>query len=421
MSQRELQKYKVIRMAIEGKITVREAAEVLGLSTRQVKRLKQSVRERGAKGVIHGNSQQPSPKRLSQGVRDRVVELAMGRYKGFNDTQMWEKLTEVERLPLSRDTLRVILRKAGIRWTAKRRAPRHRSRRERKPQEGVMLQLDGSPHAWLEDRGPALCLISAIDDATNTIPWASFEEIEDSAGYLGLLREIITRHGIPLSVYTDRHGVFKVTRKEWTREEELAGRQQPTQVARALEELGIELIPAGSPQAKGRVERLFGTLQDRLISELRLANITSRDAANEFLQHTFLPAHNQRFGRQATNAQKAYRTLPRGLNLDTILCFAYESVVNNDNTVRIDNRIIDIPPGPGGRSYAKARVITKQLLDGSWRVYHHDKLIATAPPAQSGAPLRALTNPRPGSKKHLAWVNFHSKPNSQGVTDSFSS
>lgn len=420
MSQRELQRYRVISMAVEGKLAVKDAGEALGLSPRQVKRLKKAVRTRGAKGVTHGNRGRPSPRCLPPSVRDQVVHLAREDYRGFNDTQMWEKLVDVEGLRLSRDTLRVILREEGIRWAAKRRVPRHRSRRERKPQEGMMLQLDGSPHAWLEDRGPALCLLGAVDDATGIVPWASFEEVEDTAGYLRLLREIITRHGIPLSVYTDRHSVFTVTRKAWTVDEELAGRQQPTQVARALEELGIELILAGSPQAKGRVERLFGTLQDRLVSELRLAGISSREDANAFLHTTFLPSHNRRFSVPASNTQKAYRLLPPELKLDTILCLSYVSVVGNDNTVHIGRRIIDIPPGPGSRSYAKARVTTKLLLDGSWHVYHHDTLIATTPPSHEETPVKTINHPRPGSKKHLSWVQLHSKPNSQGVTDSFS-
>jgi len=413
MSQREVQRYKVIGMAIAGRCTVREAAVLLGLSTRQVKRLKRQVREKGVNGVVHGNSGKASPRRLPQDVRDSVTEFARDKYRGLNDTHMWEKLVQLEGLKLCRATLRVILREAKISSPVKRRPPRHRRRRERRPQEGLMLLWDGSPHDWLEGRGPYMCLIAAIDDATSTVAWANFEEVEDSASYLRLLRDIIHHHGIPMSIYADQHGIFKVTRKSWTLEEELAGRRKPTQVARALEELGIELILAKSPQAKGRVERLFNTLQDRLASELRLIRAKSREEANHFPHNTFIEKHNMSFVTKATKPQKAYRKVPRGIDLDRIISFAYESVVGNDNTVRINNRIIDIPPGPKGRSYAKAKVISHQLLDSSWRIYHQDKLIAQAPPTNHGGPLRASKQPRPNSKKYQTWVNLHSKPDHQ--------
>ena len=413
MSQREVQRYKVIGMAIAGRCTVREAAALLGLSTRQVKRLKKKVREKGVRGVVHGNSGKASPGRLPQDVRDSVIEFAREKYRGLNDTHMWEKLVELEGLKLSRATLRVILRAAKISSPVKRRPPRHRRRRERKPQEGLMLLWDGSPHDWLEGRGPYMCMISAIDDATSTISWANFEEVEDSASYLRLLRDVINRHGIPMSIYADQHGIFKVTRRIWTLEEELAGRQKPTQVARALEELGIELILARSPQAKGRVERLFNTLQDRLVSELRLIKARTREEANHFLHNTFIHKHNTSFLTKAAQPQKAYRKVPRGIDLDRIISFAYESIVGNDNTVRINNLVIDIPPGPKGRSYAKAKVITHQLLDGSWKIYHQDRLIAQAPPSNIEEPLKAIKHSRANSKQYQTWVNLHSKPDHQ--------
>jgi transposase len=295
MSQKEIQKYTAISQCLQGQCTTQEAARIMGLSLRQAYRLKQKVRQKGVKGLMHGNRGRTSPRRLSDELRDQILSLARGKYRGFNDTHMGEKLAAVEGLCLSRATLRTLLREARIPSPCKHRPARHRSRRERRPQEGFMLLLDGSPHDWLEGRGPSMCLVAAIDDATNRVPWAHFEEVEDAASYLRLLREVIRRQGIPLSVYTDCHSIFTVTRKSWTLEEELAGRQQPTQVARALEELGIRLILAHSPQAKGRIERLFRTLQDRLLSELRLGGAKSRQDANAFLHDYFLPTYNERF------------------------------------------------------------------------------------------------------------------------------
>jgi len=408
MSQKQLQRYQAVSMAIEGRCTVAEAARALGVSPRQIKRLKRAVRERGARGVVHGNSQRASPRQTKERVRQRVIRLARGKYKGFNDTHLCEMLEEVEGLSLGRETLRRILRHEGLTSPKRHRAPRHRSRRPRRPQQGLLLQLDGSYHDWLNGRGPWMCLHSAIDDATNIVAGAHFEYAEDSAGYLRLLRQIVHGHGVPLSVYSDRHSIFHVARTAWTLQEQLAGGQDPTQVGRALQQLGVELILANSPQAKGRIERLFGTLQSRLVSELRLARVRSLEQANAFLEN-FLPRFNKRFAQLPAEPQNAFRRLPPGVDLERICSLGYRSVVGNDNTVHIDNRIIDIPPGSGGRSYAKARVDTHQLLDGSWRVYHLERLIAEAP-ADSSQSLRTLKNLRSAASSYCPVLALRSKP-----------
>jgi transposase len=408
MSQRQLQRFKVVSMALEGSCTVWEAAQALGVSPRQLKRMKLAVRERGAPGVVHGNSQRASPRRTDERLRARVIRLARRKYRGFNDTHMCEFLAQEDGIVLGRETLRRILRNEGIASPKKHRPPKHRSRRPRRPLEGMLLQLDGSYHDWLEGRGPWLCLLSAIDDATNTLVAARFELAEDSAGYLRLLRRIVSTRGIPLSLYTDRHGVFMVSRTNWTLQEQLAGKQEPTQVARALEQLGIGLIPAHSPQAKGRVERLFGTLQSRLVSEMRLARINTLEQTNLFLEH-FLPRFNARFARAAAQPQIAFRALPKSVDLDRICSLGYRSMVANDNTVRIQGTVIDIPPGPGGRSFAKAHVHTHQFLDGSWRVYYHDRLIAQTQP-QPAATLRAIKHTRASANSYSPSLALRSKP-----------
>ena len=252
-----------------------------------------------------------------------------------------------------------------------------------------MVLWDGSVHRWFgEGHGPC-CLVAAIDDATSWCLAARFFPFESSEAYLWLLRQILTAYGIPLSIYQDQHSALKRNDPHWSLEEQLRGRQDPTQVGRALEELSIQPIYALSAQAKGRIERLFGTLQDRLIAELKRAGITAIEQANLFLEG-FLEAHNRQFSRNSEKPQKAWRPLSRALDIDRVCSFRYEATVGNDNTVRLGGITIDIPPGPWRASYAKARVEVRQFLDGSWRVYYQAKKIAQHEATQLREPIRAL-------------------------------
>jgi hypothetical protein len=256
-----------------------------------------------------------------------------------------------------------------------------------------MILWDGSRHEWLEDRGPMLCLMGAIDDASGELlPGAHFVEQECAAGYLRVLKAIAEQKGLPWSVYMDRHGSLKRNDDHWTLEEELRGVQDPTQVGRALQALEIEVIYALSPQAKGRVERLWGTLQDRLVSELRLAGARTVEEANAVLE-AFRADHNRRFAISPADATPAWRTLRRGTELERVCSFHYEATVLNDNTVRLAGMVIDIAPGPRKRSYAGVRIELRQFLDGSWRVYWADKVIATVAANWPGE-LRALRRRR---------------------------
>ena len=226
-------------------------------------------------------------KLIDASIREQVVDLAKTKYRGFNQQHFSEKLREKEGIPLSRSTVRRILLKEGIASPRKRKAPKHRSRRERYPQAGMLLQTDGSPHDWLEGRGPKLCLIGAIDDATGEVVYAHFQPTETTAGYIRMLRAITYSHGIPLALYHDRHSIFKVTDHQITLDEQLAGKSPQTQLGRILDELGINSISANSPQAKGRVERLWETFQDRLVSELRLAGASNEGEANQVLKSSY--------------------------------------------------------------------------------------------------------------------------------------
>jgi transposase len=413
MGQRELRRWHLMELAKAGKITLKEAGEKIGVSYRQAKRIRRSIRERGIKGLVHGNRGRPSNHRLKESLRKRVLGLSREVYWDFNDTHFTEKLRECEGIDLNRETVRKIRREAGIEAKRRRRAPGHRKRRERKAQEGAMVLWDGSPHHWLGPDQPACCLMAAIDDATGKVLVARFFPFEGSSGYLWLLREVVKRYGIPLVMYHDRHGSLYRNDSHWSLEEQLAGRQEPTQVGLALQALGIESIAALSPQAKGRIERLFGTLQDRLIAELGLEGVQSLEAANRFLQ-TFIPRFNRRFALCPQESEKAWRKVAPELDLDRMISFRYRSVVGNDNSVRIGGLILDLPPGPHRRSYAKAPVEVRQLLDGSWRVYYQDQLIAKHPSTELRDPVRALKHPRriKGAPSEQ-WVYWASAPASQ--------
>jgi transposase len=416
MSQRQWKRLDAVERIGRGTLTVREAAEVLGLSQRQVRRVRRAVEKHGAKGVVHGNTGRAPQHRVAEAMREQIVAVRRKKYAGFNDHHFTEKLCEVEKLTISRASVQRLLRAAGIGPPRRRRPPKHRRRRDRKPQAGLMILWDGSRHDWLEERGPMLCLMAAIDDATGEVlPGAHFVDQECAAGYLRVLKAIAEEKGLPWSAYMDRHGSLKRNDEHWTLEEELRGVQDPTQVGRALQALEIEVIFALSPQAKGRVERLWGTLQDRLVSELRLAGASTVEEANTVLE-TFRPDHNRRFAIHPADATPAWRAVRRGTDLARICSFHYAATVLPDNTVRLAGMVIDIPPGPRQRSYAGARIALHQLLDGSWCVYLGADLIATQA-ATTSAELRTLKQRR-RRPPSAAW-NANARAN-QGMVEQHS-
>lgn len=368
LSRREQQRAHVLVQVIEGRLTVAEAARLVGLSGRHVKRLLAKVRRGGPAALAHGNRGHPSPRRLAEAVQTRVLTLARSRYAGANDHHLTDLLREHEGLILSRPTVQRLLRKAGIGSPRTRRAPKHRRRRERMPRAGLLVQMDGSHHPWLEDRGPHLVLLAAVDDATGEVLAGVFRAAEDAHGYFVLLRQLIRRYGLPAAAYTDRHGIFhRDPRTPQGLAEQLEGNLASTQVGRALQELAIQWIPASSPQGKGRVERLFGTFQDRLVVELRLAHArTLTDAQRVF--ERFRPRYNARFAQAPAQPESAWRPAPA--DLARICCFKHRRTVAPDNTIQLGDRALQIYPGPHGRSYAGARVDIHAHLDGTLAVYH---------------------------------------------------
>ena len=318
MTIREQSRIAVLNGVMEGKVLVAEAARLMGVSERHAWRLLRAYRKEGVAGVAHGNrGRRPSTTTCPE-IQEKVMELATGAYSGFNHSHLTEMLADREGIHLSRSTVRRVLLAGGIGSPRRRRAPKRYLRRERYPQEGMLLQIDGSRHNWLEGRGPHLTLIGSVDDATGTVPFALFRQQEDAHGYMLMLREIIDRHGIPMALYSDRHSIFQnSTRGPESLEEQLRGRRDPTQFARALEELGIRLILAHTPQAKGRVERAWDTFQDRLVSEMRLAGTATIEQANRMLRD-FLPRYNRRFGVVPAQPGSAYRQPAPGVSLDAV-------------------------------------------------------------------------------------------------------
>jgi transposase len=381
LNRAEQRRVTVLNHLDSGALVNSEAAELLGISVRQVQRLHTAYRDHGVAGLAHGNRERPAHNAVDSATAERIVELARTKYQGFNHQHLTEMLAENHGIELSRPTVRRILLQAGISSPRRRRPPKHRQRRDRYPREGMLLQLDASRHDWLEGRGPYLSLVGCIDDATGRVPSACFREQEDAQGYFIVMRETVSKFGIPMAAYADRHSIFYQGKEPHLRrlslEEQLAAQREPTQFGRLLNELGVQLIHALSPQAKGRIERLWGTFQDRLASELRLAGAANCEQANQVLRR-FLPRHNRRFVVSAQQPETAWVEWPKGRHLDQLFCFKYRRVVLNDNTVRIGQHVIDIPPSNNGRaSYAHARVEVQERFDGSLVVYLNGHCIAT--------------------------------------------
>ena len=400
LSKKQQKRVMVIGEVDRGEVRGREGAEVLGISLRHFRRLMGAYRKEGVAALAHGNRGRKPANAMGEEVKGRVVDLALTKYLGFNQQHFSELLDEREGIRLSRSSVRNVLLGAGIRSPRKRRPPRHRSRRERYPKEGMLLQIDESPHDWLEGRGPRISLIGAIDDATGKVPCALFREQEDSHGYFVLLRDIVGRYGVPLALYHDRHSIFEMTVDEREREtiqEQLAGKPMLTQFGRLMLELGITSISALSPQAKGRIERLWGTFQDRLVSELRLAGITTMEEANRFLVG-FLERYNARFAVPPKQPGSAYRS-PEGQDLKSLFCFKYQRVVGSDNVVRFNGHRLQLLPSLERLSYARCRVEVHQKLDGSLNIYYQGRYLdaSPAPPEATKAREPAAAAIRPKS------------------------
>jgi transposase len=366
MSRKEVPRPGLVTLALTGQITNQQGAASSRLTIRQFQRVKARYRAEGLRGLLHRRRGQPSPRALASPLRVRVAELLQSIYRDVNDCHATEKLREVDGLAVSRASVRRIRRALGLPAKHRRRPRQHRGRRTPAPRRGALVLLDGSQFAWLEDRGPTMTLLGAIDDASGSVVALYFRPTEDLHGYVTLLGQLAARHGLPLVLYGDRLNVFVRNDRHWSLEEELQGAQHPTHFGRILHDLGIGYIAAGSPQAKGRIERLWRTLQDRLVVELRLQGLATLEAANAFLPE-FRADYNRRFAHPAADPTPAWRRPPP--DLANVLSCRYPRLVARDNTVRLGTRWAQIPRGPHGRSYAGCRVEARECLDGRRLVY----------------------------------------------------
>ena len=375
LHQQEQARLQVLNSVLAEEITIGQAAALMDLSERHARRLLAAYRELGAEALAHGNRGRRPHNAVPEAVAAAVARLAATRYPGANHTHLTELLEEHESLALSRPTVRRILTRAGMPSPRRRRPPQHRVRRERMPQAGMLLQLDGSHHAWLEQRGPRFALLLAVDDATGAVVHALFGAVEDARGYFLLMEGVLRRSGVPLALYTDRHAVFRASAQQ------RAGREGATQFARAMAELGVRLIFARSPQAKGRVERMAGTFQDRLVTELRLASASTIAEAQTVLER-FLPRFNARFAVAARQPAPAWRPLDPALDLGAILAFRHTRTVARDNTVKYHWRTLQLLPSPQRPSYAGAKVEVLERPHGELAVRHQGETIPSrlAPP-----------------------------------------
>lgn len=413
MSEKQWRKAQAAERIIEGTWSLEQGAQALGLSGRQMRRICARVGVQGAPGVLHAGRGRTPANRLDEAVIDRILGLMQGKYLGFNDTHACEKLRELEGILVGRETLRRILRQQGLVSPQKRHRRRVFRRRQPKEQEGMLLQWDGSRHDWLEGRGPPMCLMGAVDDATGKLlKGAHFVAHESSAAYLRALQGLVLHHGIPWSIYMDRHSCLKRNDDHWSEAEQLQGHQQPTQVGRALGELDIEAIYAMTPQAKGRVERMWGTLQDRLVSELRLENACTLEQADEVLQR-FRKAYNQRFGRCAKNQTSAWRKRPEAAEVARICAFSVTRLVHQDHTIRYEGMTIDLTPWRKDRCLAGEQAELRHLLDGTMLVSVKGRKVALialeAPKLAPTQARRPLPPPRPGKKPKLSFAQIRQK------------
>ena len=375
MGVRDARRLGQVEAARRGETTNRRAARVLGISVRQFVRLKRRVGEQGAKGLLHGNLGRRSPHRLDDQVRQKVEALLQHEEVRLNDCHVVDLLAG-EGVVISDDSVRRLRIALGLKPVHARRASLHHRRRERKERAGDMVLIDGSHHEWLGTKQPRVTLIGAIDDATGHVLALTFRPGEDLHGYAVVLRDLLKRYGMPGILYGDRTGIAVRNDQHWTREEELEGRQLPPQFGQMLEELGIRYIAAGSPQAKGRIERLWRTLQDRLLKELALMGITTMAEAEAFLPG-FIERFNRRFGCPPREAKPSWQKPPR--HFEHMLACRYPRVVTRDNVVTLPDCTLQLPPGPHRRSHQGRRVEVRELLDGRIFVSYRGKVLLERP------------------------------------------
>lgn len=406
MSRKEARRLYVLRKVLEGELKQVDAAGMLSMSTRQVRRIVERIRNEGDEGVIHKLRGEESNRKTADKVKDKIIRLYRKKYEGFGPTLATEKFHELDGVTISDETLRLWLIESGD-WKKARKRICHRQWRERKAHQGEMVQMDGSHHDWFEGRGPKCVLMGYIDDATGEV-FARFYEYEGTKPAMDSFMLYSRKYGLPLSVYLDRHTTYKSPKKESPEDD----KESLSQFERAMEELGVEVIHAYSPQAKGRIERLFGTFQDRVVKEMRLKGIKSIEEANAFLE-TYLPEYNSRFTVEPRESADLHRKVSKGLNLHSILCIKIKRTLNNDFTVAYDNKFYQIED-----KVKTEKVIVEERLDGT-RAITHNGLVLTykelpARPKKQRKPPIAKKRPRHKVSADHPWRRLKSRSWSGG-------
>jgi len=361
--QKELKRLHVIHKVIEGVLTQVEAAGILSLSERQIGRIVKRIREEGDKGIQHRSRGKESNRRLPKKLIERVVWLYQNKYQGFGPTLTAEKLFELEGIHVSKETVRMYLLEAG-QWQKSRKVRTHRQWRERKDHCGEMVQMDGSHHDWFEGRRSKCVLMGYIDDATGRI-FCRFYEYEGTIPAMDSFKRYIRKYGIAMSVYFDKHTTYKST-SEPSIEDEINGTEPLSEFGRALTELGVQIIHAHSPQGKGRIERLFKTLQDRLVKDMTIRGIITIEEANKFLE-TYMTFHNKRFAFKPKEQNDLHREVPKGLNLDKILCIRTERALRNDCTIAHNGKLYQIQ-----EAVKSKKVLVEERVNGRMLITHND-------------------------------------------------
>ncbi|MCX5675540.1 MAG: ISNCY family transposase [Planctomycetota bacterium] len=386
MSAKERDRLQVVGQVERGQVTQRKAGELLGISERQVRRSVRRHEAEGDAGLVHRARGRSSNRRLGATLQERAVAALRERYPDFGPTLAAEKLAAHEGIAVSRETVRGWMIAAGL-WEPRRSKVKHRRWRPRRSCLGELVQMDTSEHAWFEGRAEREpVLINMIDDATGRV-FMRFFDSDSTQTNMTLLRDYIRRHGRPQAIYADKDSIFRVNRSP-TIAEQLAGREAETQFGRALRELDITYIAAHSPQAKGRVERSFGTLQDRLVKELRLRGISTIAAANAYLKREFIPDYNRRFAVKPASAANAHRPA-KGHDLDAILSHQETRVVLNDYTIGYDHVRYQIGPSGVVAGLRGGKVTVQLRLDGTMRLQFRGQYLAFAPVPTRPAPEEA--------------------------------
>jgi transposase len=412
---KEMKRYKIIEDVIAKAITQKQASEILGLTARQIRNIKNRVTKEGAEGIVHKTRGKPSNNRISEEIKICIVNLSKTKYEGFNPTFLTEKLIENENLNYSKETIRKILTEAGI-WIPKKAKEKHRSRRDRRKSKGELIQLDGSIHDWFST-GEKYWLINFVDDATGD-SFGRYTKAESTAEVMKCMKAYIEKFGCPMAIYVDKDSIYKTTRVQ-TIAEQLENEKILTQFTRVMNELGIEVICANSPQAKGRVERSFKTHQDRLVKENKLRGITTIEEGNKFLPQYF-KQHNKKFSVKPQNEEDMHIKVPKNINLNKIFCIQTERSIAKDFTVRYKGRTFQILEIQKDNVLTRNKVIIEKRLDESIHVKYKDiylkyEDITDKQPEKQNKEIKIMTRKEITNIPSLGhpWRTWNNKINSQ--------